>query len=152
MFIIKNILTDAAQIRKKTGDNLFYLRKHCGYSRKEIADKLGVSAVTYAKYERGTSSPSCFMLHTLAKLYDLPSDSIMEMDYTTLVHTYPADENGNRMQNQLDKTFQTLSIDAKNAVLSLCKHLADYNAAEINRINSVLFKVTKNDGKENQYK
>lgn len=54
------------------------LRKSNGKTQKEVAEILGVSQGTYARYERGESPFPATCLLKLSLLYDVSSDYIVE--------------------------------------------------------------------------
>lgn len=66
------------------------LRKQCGFSQEELAEKIGVSRQAVSKWERGESSPEIENLIALAKLYGTSLDSILE----TASFPYYADDRG----------------------------------------------------------
>ncbi len=59
-------------------DNLVRLRKLNGYSQEDVAKKIGVTRQAYAKWERGTTTPDVDRAASLAKVYGISIDSLME--------------------------------------------------------------------------
>lgn len=62
---------------KETANRLFQYRKANGYSQEELASKIGVSRQAISKWERGESSPDTDNLITLAKLYNITIDELI---------------------------------------------------------------------------
>lgn len=57
--------------------NLKLLRKHFSYTQEQIAEKLGVSRQTIAKWERGECLPDIENLIALAGIYEVTVDSLV---------------------------------------------------------------------------
>lgn len=60
--------------------NLKILRERCGYTQKELADKLGVKANTISNYEKGVSSPDFELLEIITDLLNAKADDILFRD------------------------------------------------------------------------
>lgn len=58
-------------------DNLRKLRKRNGYTQESLAEKLGISRQSVAKWERGDSSPDLSNLGELAKIYNVTLDDLV---------------------------------------------------------------------------
>lgn len=58
--------------------NLKRLRKMCGLSQEQVAEKLNVSRQAVAKWESGDSLPDIYNCRALADLYDITIDSLFE--------------------------------------------------------------------------
>lgn len=58
-------------------ENLTKLRKRSGLSQETVAEKLGVSRQTIAKWESGESAPDVFHSDALAKLYNVSLDNLV---------------------------------------------------------------------------
>lgn len=122
---------------KETADRLFQYRKANGYSQEELASKIGVSRQAISKWERGESSPDTDNLITLAKLYNITIDELIngtdEPEKTTVTEeTEQADDepdeeskddpkvsfvNGIHVHDGKDKvdiSFSGIHIETKN--------------------------------------
>lgn len=53
------------------------LRKSCGYTQKQVADKLHITYQSYQAYERKTALPSLSVFIALAELYDVSLDFLV---------------------------------------------------------------------------
>ena len=62
------------------GNNLFKARKKAGLSQETVAEKLGVSRQTISKWETDETVPDIYQSKKLAKLYNLSSDELIELD------------------------------------------------------------------------
>lgn len=58
-------------------NNLKLLRKQYGYTQEQIAEKLGVSRQTIAKWERGECLPDIENVIALANIYEVTVDSLV---------------------------------------------------------------------------
>lgn len=67
-------------MNNKTADRLFKYRKANGLSQEELAEKIGVSRQAVSKWERGESSPDTDNLITLAGLYKISIDELINGD------------------------------------------------------------------------
>ena len=61
-------------------NKLVNLRKRFGFSQEDLAAKLGVSRQAVSKWERAESSPDTDNLISLAKIYDMSVDEILDAD------------------------------------------------------------------------
>ena len=78
---------------KETADRLFQYRKANGYSQEELASKIGVSRQAISKWERGESSPDTDNLITLARLYNITIDELIngtDEPESCLLYTSPS--------------------------------------------------------------
>ena len=53
------------------------LRQHKGVTQREVANAIGCSSQTYAKYERGEREPDLFTLKQLSKYFGVSIDYIL---------------------------------------------------------------------------
>lgn len=58
-------------------ENISMLRSVNGYSQEEVAEKIGVSRQTYAKWEKGETVPDVERCQKLAELYGVTMDSLV---------------------------------------------------------------------------
>lgn len=58
-------------------NNLKLLRKKYGYTQEQIAEKLGVSRQTIAKWERGECLPDIENIIALSDIYEITVDSLV---------------------------------------------------------------------------
>ncbi len=63
----------------ETAYRLQKLRKEKGYSQEELADRIGVSRQAISKWERAESSPDTDNLISLAKLYNISLDELLNI-------------------------------------------------------------------------
>ena len=78
---------------EKLGNKLYALRKKAGFSQEELSEKLNVSRQAISKWECGESLPDTDNLITIAKLYGVSMDELVEN--TTVVPTQtPKKERG----------------------------------------------------------
>ncbi len=69
------------------GQNIKNLRKVCGYTQQELAERLCVSFQTVSKWERGLSCPDVLLLPRLADLLGVSMDILFEYVPNTNVRT-----------------------------------------------------------------
>lgn len=64
----------------ETANRLAKLRKKHGLSQEDLADKLGISRQAVSKWERAEASPDTDNLISLAKLYNMSLDDLLNSD------------------------------------------------------------------------
>lgn len=57
--------------------NITEFRRSSGYTQKELAEKLGISAQTVSKWEKGISAPDISMLPLLASVFSITVDMLL---------------------------------------------------------------------------
>ena len=60
--------------------NLTALRQYHKYSQEEVAERVGVSRQSVAKWESGETVPDILNCDTLANLYDISVDTLIHYD------------------------------------------------------------------------
>lgn len=63
-----------------THEALYEFRSRLDMSQEEVAEKIGVSRVTYTRYENGTSEPNARTAVRLAHLFGVPVETLLCMD------------------------------------------------------------------------
>ena len=58
-------------------ENLAKFRKLAGYSRKEVAEKLGVTEIYFGDFERGKRLPDARKIYTLADLFGITPNDLL---------------------------------------------------------------------------
>ena len=58
-------------------ENITKLRKHSGFSQEDVADKIGVTRQTIAKWEAGESVPDVIHCSDLAELFGVSLDDLV---------------------------------------------------------------------------
>lgn len=56
------------------------LRKQRGWSQEQTAKALGIDRTTYADYERCCIMPSLYLIRSIARLYGVTTDMLLEND------------------------------------------------------------------------
>ncbi len=64
------------------GERLKELRVINGYTQKDVAQKLGINAVTYLHYEKSQRQPTLELLADMAALYDVSIDYLLGIQNT----------------------------------------------------------------------
>ncbi len=126
------------------GNNLFKARKKKGLSQEEVAERLGVSRQTISKWETDETLPDIRQSKSLATLYGLSLDELIEFDVDV-----------KEIQEMIDKTSDEVSdkINWTNAWSKKYPILAIYqNTVEINRYAAELDKLLDSLQKEYGYK
>lgn len=67
-------------------ERLKKLRKKCGLSQKQVAERIGVSASIVSGYETGERTPSTDILLALSYLYQCTTDYLLGRD--TNIHSF----------------------------------------------------------------
>lgn len=61
-------------------ENIVKLRKKYNFSQEEVAEKIGVTRQTIAKWESGESVPDVIHSNALAELFDITLDNLVNFD------------------------------------------------------------------------
>lgn len=115
------------------GNNLFKARKKKGLSQEEVAERLGVSRQTISKWETDETLPDIRQSKSLATLYGLSLDELIEFDVDV-----------KEIQEMIDRTSDAVSdkINWTNAWSKKYPILAVYqNTVEVNRYAAELDKL-----------
>ena len=62
-------------------ENLVILRKKAGFSQETLAEKIGVSRQTLAKWENGESVPDVLHCDRIAQLFEISLDDLLHSDF-----------------------------------------------------------------------
>lgn len=68
-------------------ENLLKLRRECGMTQRELAEKLGVSFQTVSKWERGICYPDISVIPVLAEIFNTTTDIILGYSANELCRT-----------------------------------------------------------------
>jgi len=80
------ISLEKAEYSKRLGLKLYQLRMESGLSQEKLAQRAGISAYTYQKFEKGESKPGTpmnprmFTLMALADALDIPVAELLQVD------------------------------------------------------------------------
>ena len=69
-----------SKVTETFGENLKRLRQEKKYTRKDLAEKIGVAAITLAGYETGIRAPSLEKLISIADFFEISLDSLFGRD------------------------------------------------------------------------
>lgn len=86
------------------GNNLFNARKKKGLSQEMVAEKLGVSRQTISKWETNETLPDIQQSKSLAVLYHLTLDELMEFDVDIQEIQEVIDRTSEEVTNKIDWT------------------------------------------------
>lgn len=64
------------------GEKIAYSREKLQFSKKELAEHMGVSVSTLSKYEKGISMPSLMPLYILSLIMDMPMETFVSDDFS----------------------------------------------------------------------
>lgn len=62
---------------KKFCQNLKMIRRDCGLTQKQVANKLGVVESCYANWEQGRTEPNIDMLRKLGEIFQVTMDELI---------------------------------------------------------------------------
>ena len=118
---------------KEFGTLLRELRKNMGISQKELAEQIGLKAVTVSAYEKGRFVPPPDKLYILSKFFNVNFDMISstiikDSDDAILAGEIPELEQARRKVAKMDEMlyyFKNLTTAEQNAVINLMKRLAN---------------------------
>ena len=102
-------------------EQLKIIRKANKFTQQGLADAIGIERSTYASYETGRNKPDVILLSKIAKVFDVSSDFILEIDTTVPlnvedIHVKYKKKSGNKLVSTLSK--EEKSVLAKYRLLS----------------------------------
>lgn len=102
-------------------EQLKIIRRANKFTQQGLADAIGIERSTYASYETGRNKPDVILLSKIAKVFDVSSDFILEIDTTVPlnVEDIPVKykkKSGNKLVSTLSK--EEKSVLAKYRLLS----------------------------------
>lgn len=102
-------------------EQLKIIRRANKFTQQGLADAIGIERSTYASYETGRNKPDVILLSKIAKVFDVSSDFILEIDTTVPlnVEDIPVQykkKSGNKLVSTLSK--EEKSVLAKYRLLS----------------------------------
>lgn len=107
-------------MKNRNNLRIFELRKNTSYTQESLAEKLGISAKTYAGYENGKTAIPTEILKKLAKEFNVSIDFMLgNSDYTNIDNKYMSDTLGlsDKSINAL-KRYKKADSDAYNKIRS----------------------------------
>ena len=109
-------------------EQLKIIRKDNKFTQQGLADAIGIERSTYASYETGRNKPDVNLLSRIAKVFDVSSDFILEIDTTVPLNL--EDISVQYKKKSGNKLVSTLSKEEKN-VLAKYRLLSDNKKAEL---------------------
>lgn len=109
-------------------EQLKIIRKANKFTQQGLADAIGIERSTYASYETGRNKPDAVLLSKIAKVFDVSSDFILEIDTTVPLNV--EDISVQYKKKSGNKLVSTLSKEEKN-VLAKYRLLSDNKKAEL---------------------
>lgn len=109
-------------------EQLKIIRKANKFTQQGLADAIGIERSTYASYETGRTKPDVVLLSRIAKVFDVSSDFILEIDTTVPLNV--EDISVQYKKKSGNKLVSTLSKEEKN-VLAKYRLLSDNKKAEL---------------------
>ena len=109
-------------------EQLKIIRKANKFTQQGLADAIGIERSTYASYETGRNKPDVVLLSRIAKVFDVSSDFILEIDTTVPLNV--EDISVQYKKKSGNKLVSTLSKEEKN-VLAKYRLLSDDKKAEL---------------------
>ena len=109
-------------------EQLKIIRKANKFTQQGLADAIGIERSTYASYETGRNKPDVVLLSRIAKVFDVSSDFILEIDATVPLNV--EDISVQYKKKSGNKLVSTLSKEEKS-VLAKYRLLSDNKKAEL---------------------
>ena len=109
-------------------EQLKIIRKANKFTQQGLEDAIGIERSTYASYETGRNKPDVNLLSRIAKVFDVSSDFILEIDTTVPLNV--EDISVQYKKKSGNKLVSTLSKEEKN-VLAKYRLLSDNKKAEL---------------------
>lgn len=109
-------------------EQLKIIRKANKFTQQGLADAIGIERSTYASYETGRNKPDVVLLSKIAKVFDVSSDFILEIDTTVPLNV--EDISVQYKKKSGNKLVSTLSKEEKS-VLAKYRLLSDNKKTEL---------------------
>lgn len=109
-------------------EQLKIIRKANKFTQQGLADAIGIERSTYASYETGRNKPDVNLLSKIAKVFDVSSDYILEIDTTVPLNV--EDISVKYKKKSGNKLVSTLSKEEKS-VLAKYRLLSDSKKTEL---------------------
>ena len=109
-------------------EQLKIIRKANKFTQQGLADAIGIERSTYASYETGRNKPDVILLSKIAKVFDVSSDFILEIDTTVPLNV--EDISVQYKKKSGNKLVSTLSKEEKS-VLAKYRLLSDSKKTEL---------------------
>ena len=109
-------------------EQLKIIRKANKFTQQGLADAIGIERSTYASCETGRNKPDVNLLSKIAKVFDVSSDFILEIDTTVPLNV--EDISVQYKKKSGNKLVSTLSKEEKS-VLAKYRLLSDNKKAEL---------------------
>ena len=109
-------------------EQLKIIRKANKFTQQGLADAIGIERSTYASYETGRNKPDVILLSKIAKVFDVSSDFILEIDTTVPLNV--EDISVKYKKKSGNKLVSTLSKEEKS-VLAKYRLLSDNKKTEL---------------------
>ena len=109
-------------------EQLKIIRKANKFTQQGLADAIAIERSTYASYETGRNKPDVVLLSRIAKVFNVSSDFILEIDTTVPLNV--EDISVQYKKKSGNKLVSTLSKEEKN-VLAKYRLLSDNKKAEL---------------------
>lgn len=119
-------------MEKSIGSRIASLRRECGFTQEELAEKLGVTAQAVSKWENDNSCPDITLLPALSRLLGVTTDTLLTGETPPEVRLVPAESR--KPPEQLMLRVRVLSHRGDkvscNLPLTLVKAVIDSGIAE----------------------
>lgn len=109
-------------------EQLKIIRKANKFTQQGLADAIGIERSTYASYETGRNKPDIILLSKIAKVFNVSSDFILEIDTTVPLNV--EDISVKYKKKSGNKLVSTLSKEEKS-VLAKYRLLSDNKKTEL---------------------
>ena len=109
-------------------EQLKIIRRANKFTQQGLADAIGIERSTYASYETGRNKPDVILLSKIAKVFDVSSDFILEIDTTVPLNVEDIPVQYKKKSG--NKLVSTLSKEEKR-VLAKYRLLSDNKKTEL---------------------
>lgn len=122
----KSSVSRTTNADKIIGKNIYNLRIQMGFSREQIAHKVGVTHQQFHKYEYGINRISAVRLHLLAKVFGVNLADFFDEDEDL-------QEIGSYKQLVLEMmhNFKKINLEHQRAINALVKSIIIYDKKEV---------------------
>ncbi len=109
-------------------EQLKIIRRANKFTQQGLADAIGIERSTYASYETGRNKPDVILLSKIAKVFNVSSDFLLEIDTTVPLNVEDVPVQYKKKSD--NKLVSTLSKEEKS-VLAKYRLLSDNKKTEL---------------------
>ena len=112
---------DFVMENKTLSEKLKALRKQACMTQDDVAEVLGMNRTSFSKYENGASTPPLRVLRKLAKIYNVPLESLLhdEQPFLILRESTPDEVEREKLEGNQVFNFAQLTPEERKLIMRM---------------------------------